>query len=320
MPNPRLGYLLTVLSATCSALNGSLSRYLLDEGMSPARLSEFRSAVSALLLVAALAAFSPGRLRIARRDVPQLAWLGIAGIALVHATYYAAIARMDIGVALVIQYLAPAMLLIWAAVVHRVHAPRSLWAAVALSVAGCALVVDAPSGAGNLDGVGVVFALLAAVTLAIYLTASQKAGERYDAFTTLTYGFGFATVFWLVVAPVWSFPWELLGSLENLAVALGVATIGTLIPFLLLVTALRHLPAAKVAVVATLEPVLASVFAWFLLDQSLSAVQIAGGVVVLAAVTWVRRTPWTSSSPADTGRSPAGSSESSPATVTPPAG
>ena len=53
-----------------------------------------------------------------------------------------------------------------------------------------------------------------------------------------------------------------------------MAVIGTLVPFLLLVTALRHLPAAKVAVVATLEPVLASVMAWFWLDQALSATQI----------------------------------------------
>jgi drug/metabolite transporter (DMT)-like permease len=227
---------------------------------------------------------------------------------------------MDIGVSLVIQYLAPALLLIWAAAVQGVRPPKALWGAVALSVAGCALVVDAPSGTDNLDTIGVLAALAGAVTLAIYLTSSQRAGERYDAFTTLTYGFGFATLFWLIVQPVWSFPWELLDSARNLALALGVAVIGTLVPFLLIVTALRHLPAANVAVVATLEPVLGSILAWVLLDQSLSAIQIAGGVVVLAAVTWVRRTPWTSSSPEATGRSRAGSSESSPPTVTTPAG
>lgn len=320
VPNPRLGYILTALSATCSALNGVLSRYLLDDGMSPTRLAEFRSAVSALLLIGALAAFSPRRLRIARADILPLAWLGVAGIALVHATYYLAIERMDIGVALVIQYLAPALLLIWATVVHRVHAPKRLWAAVALSVVGCALVVDAPAGTGNLDGLGVLAAVAAMVTLAIYLTASQRAGQRYDAFTTLAYGFGFATLFWLVVQPAWTFPWDLLDSGRNVALALGVAVIGTLVPFLLLVTALRHLPAAKVAVVATLEPVLASVMAWFWLNQALSATQITGGLVVLAAVTWVRRTPWTSSSPEATDRLPAGSTESSPPTATTPAG
>ena len=75
--------------------------------------------------------------------------------------------------------------------------PRALWAAVALSVVGCALVVDAPAGTGNLDGLGVLAAVAAVVTLAIYLTASERAGQRYDAFTTLAYGFGFATLFWL---------------------------------------------------------------------------------------------------------------------------
>lgn len=320
MRNPRLGYILTVASASCSALNGSLARYLLDDGMSPTRLSELRSAISALLLLGALAAFSPRRLKIARADILPLAWLGVAGIALVHASYFLAISRMDIGVALVIQYLAPALLLIWASVVHRIHPPKALWGAVALSIAGCALVVDAPAGTDNLDAVGVLAALAGAVTLAIYLTSSQRAGERYDAFTTLTYGFGFATVFWLIVNPLWTFPWHLLDSARNVALALGVGVIGTLVPFLLIVTALRHLPAANVAVVATLEPVLASIIAWVLLDQALSATQIAGGIVVLAAVTWVRRTPWTSSSPEGTGRSPAGSSESSPPTVTTPAG
>lgn len=320
MRNPRLGYILTVASASCSALNGSLARYLLDDGMSPTRLSELRSAISALLLLGALAAFSPRRLKIARADILPLAWLGVAGIALVHASYFLAISRMDIGVALVIQYLAPALLLIWASVVHRIHPPKALWGAVALSIAGCALVVDAPAGTDNLDAIGVLAALAGAVTLAIYLTSSQRAGERYDAFTTLTYGFGFATIFWLIVNPLWTFPWHLLDSARNVALALGVGVIGTLVPFLLIVTALRHLPAANVAVVATLEPVLASIIAWVLLDQALSATQIAGGIVVLAAVTWVRRTPWTSSSPEGTGRSPADSSESSPPTVTTPAG
>jgi len=319
VPNPRLGYLLTAASAACSALNGSLARYLLDDGLSPVRLSQLRSAVAFALLLIGLALFSPRRLRIARADVLPMAWLGIAGIALVHASYFAAIERLDIGVALVIQYLAPALLLIWLRVVHRRHVAPSLWAAVALSITGCALVVDAFSGFRNLDAIGVAAAFAGAVTLAIYLIASERAGRRYDAFTTLTWGFGFATLFWLVVAPAWTFPWALLGSARHLALALGVATIGTLIPFLLLVTALRHLPAARVAVVAMLEPVLGALIAWVLHDQALAASQILGGVIVVIAIGWVQThrptteeslgslQEWTSSSPEGTARSPAAS-------------
>lgn len=319
MANPRLGYALTALSAACSALNGSLARYLLDDGMSPVRLSQLRSAVAFALLLGGLALFSRDRLRVDRGDVLKLAWLGIAGIALVHATYFAAIARIDIGVALVIQYLAPALLLVWLRVVHKRRVAPSLWAAVALSIAGCALVVDATSGFGELDGVGVLAAFGGAVTLVIYLVSSERAGQRYDAFTTLVWGFGFATLFWLVVAPVWTFPWELLDSTRNLLLALGVSTIGTLIPFLLLVSALRHLPASRVAVVAMLEPVLGAVIAWALHDQALAATQIVGGVIVLVAIGWVQThrpareeslgslEEWTSSSPEGTDRSPVAS-------------
>ena len=93
-----------------------------------------------------------------------------------------------------------------------------------------------------------------------------------------------------------------------------MSVIGTLVPFLLMVTALRHLPAARVAVVAMLEPVLGAVIAWGVHDQTLAAIQIAGGVVVLAAITWVQThrpsrslEEWTSSSPEATGRSPVAS-------------
>jgi drug/metabolite transporter (DMT)-like permease len=180
------------------------------------------------------------------------------------------------------------LLLGWAGVVPGRRAPATLWGAVVLSIAGCALVVDAPAGTDNLDTVGVLAALAAAITLAIYLTSSERAGRRYDAFTTLTWGFGFATLFWCLVQPAWTFPWEVIDSPRNILLALGVAVIGTLVPFLLMVTALRHLPAPRVAVVATLEPVLASILAWALLDQSLTATQITGGMVVLAAITWVQ--------------------------------
>jgi drug/metabolite transporter (DMT)-like permease len=125
--------------------------------------------------------------------VAKLAWLGIAGIALVHATYFA-IARIDIGVALVIQYLAPALLLVWLRVAHNRHIAPSLWAAVALSIAGCGLVVDATSGFSDLDGLGVLAAFGGAVTLVIYLVSSERAGQRYDAFTTLVLALGVSTI------------------------------------------------------------------------------------------------------------------------------
>jgi drug/metabolite transporter (DMT)-like permease len=265
------------------ALGGNLARYLLDEGVSALRLSQLRSAGSLVLLAVALAVTRPKLMRVRRRDLAQLAFLGICGLALVHATYYAAINRLEIGVALVIQYTAPLLLLLWLRFRHRRRVAPPLWGAVGLSIVGCMLVVRGYDP-GALDGLGVLFAFGAAVTFAIYLVASERAGHRYEPVTTLLWAFGFATLFWAVVQPWWSFPF----SKVDPWLGLGVIVVGTLLPFICVVAALRHLPAPRAAVAATLEPVLAAVFAWWLHDEHLAVVQLAGGALVLAAVGWVQ--------------------------------
>jgi drug/metabolite transporter (DMT)-like permease len=283
----RLGYALAASAATMWALNGSLSRLLLDDGVSALRLAELRGVLSFVMLAAALAIARPRLLRIRRQDIPRLAFLGIVGLAGVHATYFFAISRLDVGVALVIQYLGPLILLLWLRLVLRRQLQRSLWGAAVLSVIGCFLVVQAWNP-GAIDGLGLLAAFGAAITFAIYLYSSEQAGHRYEPVTTLVWGFGFASLFWLVVQPPWSFPFAEFTSAENIALGLGVAVIGTLLPFVCIVAALRHVPASRAAVVATLEPVLAAIIAWPVLGQDLDVAQIAGGLIVVGAVVWVQ--------------------------------
>ena len=269
------------------ALNGSLARFLLDDGVSAPHLSELRSGLSFLALLVGIAIVAPQRLRVSRRHLPHLAWLGIAGLAGVHATYFLAIERLPIGVALVIQYLGPLLVLLWLRVAHGRRLAPSLYGAVGLSVVGCFLAVEAYD-ADALDGLGVLAALGAAATFAIYLVAAERAGHAYHPATTLLYGFGFATLFWLVVRPLWTFPFEEFGGLDNVLYGAGVAFLGTLIPFLFIVEALRHVPAPRAAVVATLEPVLAALIAWPVHDEALGAPQVVGGLITVAAVIWVQ--------------------------------
>jgi drug/metabolite transporter (DMT)-like permease len=269
------------------AVNGSLARLVLDEGVSAMHLSQMRSTLSFLLLLGFLAVFKRADLRIERGQVAPLAWLGVAGLAGVHATYFLAIERLDVGVALAIQYLGPLLLLLYLRFFAGQPLAPSLWGAVALSAVGSFFVVQAYDASG-VDGLGLFFAFFAAVFFALYLVLSERAGTTHKPHTTLTWAFGFTTLFWLVVRPPWTFPFELFGDPRNLLLGLGVAIVGTLIPFVLIVTAVRHIPAARAAVIATLEPVLAAILAWPILDQALEAPQIAGIVIVVSAVTWVQ--------------------------------
>jgi drug/metabolite transporter (DMT)-like permease len=284
---PSRGYLLAATGAALFSLNGIWARYLLDDGVDAARLSQLRSAGAWLILLAVLGLARPDLLRVDRQLLPGLALLGVLGLAAVHATFFLAIDRLEIGPALTIQYLAPLLLLVWLRTVHGRRIAPSLWGAVALSVAGCFLVVRAYD-AGDLDTVGLIAAFGSAVTFAIYMVGSERAGHRLEPVTTLFWVFGFATVFWALATPWWSFPWDGLGSARNVAFAVALIVAGTLIPFTCIVASLRHIPAPRAAVVATLEPALAAVFAWIVLGESLAGVQIVGGAVVLAAVAWVQ--------------------------------
>jgi drug/metabolite transporter (DMT)-like permease len=272
------------------ALNGTMARELLDDGVDAARLAQLRSAGSWLLLALFLGVARRDLVPVEPRELPSLAVLGVIGLAGVHATYFLAIDHLQIGVAVTIQYLAPLLLLLWLRVVHGRRLAPSLWGAVGLSVVGCFFVVRAYD-ASALDAVGVAAAFGAAFTFAFYMVGSERAGHRHEAVTTLFWSFGFASVFWALVAPWWGFPFGELDSAKNALLAAGVVVIGTLLPFICMVTALRHIPAPRAAIVATLEPVLAAVFAWVLLGEELAPVQLAGGALVLAAAAAIARTP-----------------------------
>jgi drug/metabolite transporter (DMT)-like permease len=286
-PHPARGYLLAAAGAALFSLNGIWARELLDDGVDAARLSQLRSAGAWLILLVVLAAARPRLLRVDRELLPGLAFLGVAGLAAVHATFFLAIDRLEIGPALTIQYLAPLALLLWLRVVHGRRVAPSLWGAVGLSLAGCFLVVRAYD-AGDLDGVGLLAAFGSMVTFAIYMVGSERAGHRLEPVTTLFWVFGFATVFWALATPWWTFPWDGLDSARNVLFGAALVVAGTLVPFTFIVASLRHIPAPRAAVVATLEPALAAVFAWIFLGEELAAIQIAGGAVVITAVAWVQ--------------------------------
>jgi drug/metabolite transporter (DMT)-like permease len=285
--SPKLGYALAATAATLWALNGSLARFLLDDGIPPARLAELRSLGTFVAIVAIIAVARPALFRIHRADLGQLAVFGIIGLAGVQALYFAAIARLDIGVALTIQYLGPLLLLVWLKLVHRRALPNGLWAAAGLSVVGCFLVVGAYSPSG-LSGIGLLAAFGTTITFAIYLFGSEQLGHRYEPGTTLVWGFGLSSLFWLITQPIWTFPWHTLDSPRNIAFAAYVVIGGTLVPFGCMIAATRHIPAPRAGVVATLEPVLGALLAWPIHDQKLDALQITGVLVVVGAVVWVQ--------------------------------
>jgi drug/metabolite transporter (DMT)-like permease len=292
----RLGYLMAASAALLWGINGAVSKTILATGLSSERLAEARSIGAAAGLLAIVALAAPGRLRLTRRELPFLLAFGIAGLAFVQWFYFLAIHRLAIGVALLIEYLAPLLVALWARFVYHEPVRRRIWAALALALAGLATIVNVFGGGASLSTAGVAFALGGAVSYAVYvLLAEHVVGDR-DPVSLLGFGFLFAAVFWCAVASIWSFPahrltkhTSLFGHLAGVhlpvwALAGWMVVLGTIVPFFLLVSALRHLSASRVAIVAMLEPVAGALVAWAWLGESLDGVQLAGAGVVLAAI------------------------------------
>ncbi|MGY1691644.1 EamA family transporter [Geodermatophilus sp. SYSU D01105] len=294
MRRPALGYAATVAAAGLFAVNGTVSTLALQAGIPPTRLTALRCAGAALGLLAVLAVVAPRRLRVSWREVPFLAGFGVVGVALTQFLYYVAIGRLPVGIALVFEMTAPVLIALYVWLVRGERVRGRLWLALLLSLSGLVFVAEVWQGGGGLDPLGVAAALTAAVCLATYYLMGERGTATRDPVALTCWSFVAAALFWSVAAPWWSFEAGVLAepvplSVGALQVPLWVlvawiVVLGAMVPFWLSVAALRHLSPTTAGLVATVEPVFASVVAWLWVEQVLSGWQVLGGFVVLVGI------------------------------------
>jgi drug/metabolite transporter (DMT)-like permease len=291
----RLGYAMVATAATLFAINGSVSKVVLGSGLSSLELAQIRNTCAAILFLAFLVVVAPGRLRVGQRELLFLAAFGLVGIALVQWLYFVAIDNLPVGIALLIEFTAPLYVALFARFVYREHVRRRIWVAVGLCLTGLALVVELWTGV-ELSTVGITAAFGGALSLTAYLLMAERERRHRDAASLSFYGFLFAALLWAVVQPLWDFPWGVLDDDVSLqgnlsehtapvwALVAFVVVIGTMVTFSLLTGSLRHISATRASIVATLEPVVATVVAWAWLDETFGPTQLVGGLVVIAGI------------------------------------
>jgi drug/metabolite transporter (DMT)-like permease len=283
-------------AAVLWGVNGAVSKTILSTGLSSERVAQVRSLGAAAGLLAILGVTAPQRLRLTRRELPYVVTFGIAGLAFVQFFYFLAIHRLTIGVALLIEYLAPLLVALWARFVGHEHVRRRIWAALAGALVGLGLIVNVFGGGGTLSTAGVLFALGGAFAYATYVLLAEHVVGGRDPVSLLFWGFLFASAFWAVLVPWWSFPGHFLTSSTPLhghlrswhlpvwLLAAWMIVLGTIAPFFLIVSALRHVSATTAGIVAMLEPVVGALVGWLWLAESLDGVQLVGAAVVLGAI------------------------------------
>jgi len=281
-------------ASTLFAVNATVSKLVLRAGVEAPQLTLIRAVGAFLGLLALSLLLRPGarRLRLRRHELPLLIGYGLAGFFLVPMLYFVAITRLPVGIALLFEYTAPLLVALWAWSVQRQRVRPRLWAGLALSLAGLACVAEIWSGL-TLDTLGVLAGLGAAVMLATYFLLGARGVRDRDTLSLTTWAFGASAVAGLITRALTGGTdgWEPLlarttGGIPVALLCSSVIVFGSIVPYLLTTTALRHLPTTSVGIIAMLEPVLASAVAWTVLgtDEALTVVQLAGGALVLTGV------------------------------------
>jgi drug/metabolite transporter (DMT)-like permease len=294
--NPALGLGLVAFGALLFVQNAGVSRVALRAGVDPTALTTLRVTGTAVLLVLVAAVFRRDALRPPGGRLGLLLVVnGLVGVAALQWTYFVAIDRLPVGMALLLEYQAPILVALWARYVQHERVRPRLWVGLALAWAGLAAATGIWRGL-TFDVVGVLGGLGAAVCFATYFLIGEHGVGRLDPLRVILWSFLIATVGLNVVHPLTGARLDLLGDRVSLlgrladhtapvwAVLAWIVVVGTVLPFGVALLALRHLPATTVTMVAMLEPIGVSALGWVWFSEALDTVALLGGVAVVVGI------------------------------------
>ena len=281
---------------TSAAIAVRVSRVALRSGVEPAMLTTIRVTLTFLALLLFAVCFR----RTALRPPPGRLLLlvvthGLVGVAALQWTYFVAIDRLPVGMALLLEYQAPVLVALWARLGQHEQVHRRLWLGLVLAVVGLAAATEVWKGA-RFDGLGVLAGLAAAVCFAGYFLIGEAGVGSLDPLRVILWSFGVATIALNVVTPITGFDdvpltrqVSLRGTLDAHAVPLWlvlgwVVVLGTLVPFFAELFALSFVKATTVTVIALLEPIGVSALGWAWFHESLGPVAILGCLAVVAGI------------------------------------
>ena len=291
-----VGLTLGLLSAVSFGTSGTFASSLIDTGWSPAAAVLARVAIAALVLTGPALVTLRGRWALLRRWGWRTAAYGFIGVAACQLCYFNAISRMPVGIALLLEYLGVVLIVVWLWL-RRGQRPRPLTVlGGAGALGGLALMLDL-SGSGGVSVAGVIWALLAAVSMAIYFFLSAASDAEPLPPVVMTWGgmvvgafaLGFLGLTGAAPRAASAADVTLFDARVSWLVAvLGLSLLAAALAYITGIGAARRLGAKLGSFVAMAEILFAVLFAWLLLHQTPSGTQFLGGALILAGVVLVR--------------------------------
>ena len=293
--SPSLGLVIAVIAAATFGMSGAFIKPLLEAGWSPAAAVTARALLGGVVLLPIALVSLRKKWRALWRARWRIVAMGLIGVAGTQLVYFAALERIPVNTAILIEYMAPLLLVgfVWA-VSRRMPSAVVLIGSV-VAVVGLTLVVS-PGGSGSFDLLGLGFAALATVGCAIYYVVAARPSDGLPpvAFAACGLLLGglvlgilgvsrlvpFTATFGVAYLMGSSVPWWV--------PLLVVGVLATAVAYATSITATEMLGSRLASFAGLLEVVAAALYAWILLGENLSVLQLIGGVLILAGIGFVR--------------------------------
>ena len=290
-----LGLVIAVFAALTFGMSGAFIKPLLEAGWSPAAAVTIRALIGGVVLAPIALVALRGNwaaLWTARWRVAAMGFIGVAGTQLV---YFAALQRIPVGTAILVEYMAPVLLVLFVWATSRRIPKAVVLIGSVVSIAGLVLVVS-PGVDGALDLLGLIFAGLAAVGCAIYYVIAAKHSEGLPPVVLAAAGLLLGGVALGAVGLTGVVPWSMTFGLVNMLGTtvvwwiplLIVGVLATAFAYAASITAAEMLGSRLSSFAGLLEVVAGALYAWILLGEALTWMQILGGVLILVGIGFVR--------------------------------
>jgi drug/metabolite transporter (DMT)-like permease len=292
---PVLGYVTGFTSAAIFGFNGSvMSVLLMHDTLSAAQVTLLRSFVAMVLTGLVLLFVDRSAFKISKRQLGLVAILGIAGVAMLNQFYALAVATIDVGIALLFEYLAVPAVAVIALIFFKEKVRARIWVSIGFVIVGLAFVAQVWNS--SLNPLGVFYASMAACAYVIYFLLGERALRSMTVMGMIFWALLFSTAFWAVFSEWWIIDVGALaevisleGNLSGVSVPFWVPLsftliVGSFITYILSFVALKHLKPTSAGIVASSEVLFAFLVAWFWLNETLNAVQLLGAAVVAAGI------------------------------------
>ncbi|MBE7004346.1 MAG: EamA family transporter [Ruminococcaceae bacterium] len=279
-----LGPALIILAGIFWGSMGIFVRKLSVYGFSSIQIVCIRVVLAALVFSVILRLIEPGGFSISLHDVPLFLGLGLGSVLFFTVCYFTAISMMSLSTAAILLYTSPIWIMLMSVLFFHEKLTARKVLALLLAFCGCVLVSGV---SGGLTVTGLLVGLCSGIGYGLYSILGTVALRRYSPYAVTTWTFLFAALGSLII----SRPADIAAKIAAapslprfLLLCVLTSLVTAVVPFLAYTLGLRSVEASKAGILATIEPMVATLFGVFAFSEPLTLLSGLGVALILAAV------------------------------------